>query len=105
MRVVLVARLGDECEPPASREALALERVDPERDAGDGDDADPRVVVADELLRLGVAQPEAVAAALEPESKARRARQNARSRRAASTTRSTEGMYASSICQYGYGTS
>ncbi len=31
--------------------------------------------------------------------------QNASSRRAASTTRATDGMYASSICQYGYGTS
>ena len=31
--------------------------------------------------------------------------QNASSRRAASTTRSTDGMYMSSICQYGYGTS
>ena len=29
----------------------------------------------------------------------------ASTRRAASTTRSTDGMYASSICQYGYGTS
>ncbi len=32
-------------------------------------------------------------------------RQNASSLRAASTTRSTDGMYASSIDQYGYGTS
>ena len=35
----------------------------------------------------------------------RRLRQNSSSFRAASTTRSGEGMYASSICQYGYGTS
>ncbi len=31
--------------------------------------------------------------------------QNSRTFRTASTTRSTDGMYASSICQYGYGTS
>ena len=35
----------------------------------------------------------------------RRVRQNSSNLRAASTTRSTDGMYASSICQYGYGTS
>ncbi len=32
-------------------------------------------------------------------------RHEPRTRRTASTTRSTDGMYASSICQYGYGTS
>ena len=32
-------------------------------------------------------------------------RQKASARRTASTTRSTEGMYQSSSCQYGYGTS
>src|SRR5919198_1562504 len=35
----------------------------------------------------------------------RRPLQNSSSFRTASTTRSTDGMYASSICQYGYGTS
>ena len=35
----------------------------------------------------------------------RRVDQDASTRRAASTMRATEGMYASSICQYGYGTS
>ena len=35
----------------------------------------------------------------------RRSLQNSSSFRAASATRSADGMYASSICQYGYGTS
>ena len=35
----------------------------------------------------------------------RRRSQNSSSFRAASATRSADGMYASSICQYGYGTS
>jgi hypothetical protein len=35
----------------------------------------------------------------------RRVDQNSKSRRTASSTRATDGMYASSSCQYGYGTS
>jgi hypothetical protein len=90
VRVVLVVRLGDEREPPPRPEPFVLERVDPERDAGDGDDVDARIVLPDELLGRGVAQAVPVAAALEPEPESRA--QNASSRRAASTTRSTDGM-------------
>jgi hypothetical protein len=100
---VLVVRLGDERERTARGERLVLQRVGPERDARDGDDPDPRVLAADDLLRRRVPDAEAVAGTLEPQPEP--LGQNASRRFAASTTRSTDGMYASSICQYGYGTS
>ena len=90
------------------------------RRAGELHDAQPLVVPAHRVAGRRVAQPVAGLAALEPEAQATRGRlrgrssplrlpadlpQNSRSFRAASTTRSTDGMYASSIFQYGYGTS
>jgi hypothetical protein len=101
---VLVLGLRHEREPPARRERVVLQRVQAVRDPGDVDDANARILPPDELLGLGVAQAEPVTAALEPEPEppsARPGAQKSSSLRAASTTRSTDGMYASSICQYG----
>src|SRR5205823_1633030 len=73
------------------------------RDAGDRDDAQARVLPAHRLARGGIAQPVAGTGALEPQAQA--FCQNSSVFRTAATTRPTDGMYASSICQYGYGTS
>jgi hypothetical protein len=97
--VVWILRLGDERERPSGREALVLKRFEPVRGSGDRDDEKPLVRPANRLARRRVAQPVARLAALEPEAKP--LAQKASSRRAASTTRLTDGMYASSICQYG----
>ena len=70
----------------------------------DRNDAHTRVLPAKPLTGCRVAQMKTALAALEPEPQALRA-QNSSSFRTASTTRSTDGMYASSICHYGYGTS
>ena len=100
---MLVFGLANERQPPARVERRIVQRVGAERDAGDGDDADPLVPPADELARRGVAEPVPAPGLLQPQPET--LAQNSSSLRAASTTRSTEGMYASSICQYGYGTS
>ncbi len=99
VRVVLVLRLGDERQPEPGRERGVLQGVESVRGAGDRNDEEPLVVPPDRLPRRGVAQPVAGLPALEPETQP--SAQNSRTRRAAATTRSTEGMYASSICQYG----
>src|SRR5919201_2228405 len=69
VRIVLVVRLRNERKLAARREPLVLELVDPERDDGNGHDADTWVVVAHHLLGCRVAHPVAGAGALEPESK------------------------------------
>ena len=76
----------------------------PERDARDRYDAQSWVLPAHRLAGRRITQMEAALAALEPEPEPLGA-QNSSSFRAASATRSADGMYASSICQYGYGTS
>jgi hypothetical protein len=91
--------------------------------AADELDGEPRAVdLVTELVRLGVdadlrpARAQAVVddrvgdlrarrVEVEPSPDERAPAQNSSSLVAASTTRSTDGMYASSICQYGYGTS
>ena len=101
---MLVLRLGHQGEPPAGIERRVLDGARPEGDARDRHDAQPRVLPAHRLAGRRVPQVEAALAALEPEPQPLGA-QNSSSFRAASATRSADGMYASSICQYGYGTS
>ena len=100
---MLVVGLRHERERPAGSEAFRLHVVHAVADARDRDDVDPRIVFANGLLGRGVAQPVTGPGPLEPE--AEPLAQYSSSFRAAFATRSTEGMYASSICQYGYGTS
>jgi hypothetical protein len=91
VRVVLVLRFGNECEPPAGCEGLVLQRIGAIGDTRNRDDPNARIVLPDVLLARRVPQAEAAAAALEPESEAASA-QNSSRRRAASSTRSTDGM-------------
>ena len=67
VRVVLVVGLGKERERAPGAKPSACTSSMPVADARDRDDVDPRVVLADDLLGLGVAQPVAGARALEPE--------------------------------------
>ena len=76
-----------------------LQRLDSERHSRDGHDEDPRVLPAHDLARRRIAQAVAGMGALEQETEA--LAQKSSSFSTASTTRSTDGMYASSICQYG----
>lgn len=100
---MLVLRLRHERQARTGVERRIGDRLRPERDAGDRDDANARVLPGDARAGRGVAQVVAGAApvALEPETKT--FAQNRE--RTAAVTRSTDGMYASSIVQYGYGTS
>ena len=100
---MLVVGLRHERERPPGREAFRLHLVQAKADARDRDDMDPRVVLAHELLRRGIAQPITGPGPLEPQ--AQPLAQYSSSFRTAFATRCTDGMYASSICQYGYGTS
>jgi hypothetical protein len=103
VRVVRVLGLPNECQSPTRVERRIGECFEPERDTGDGDDADALVLPANAVARRRVTQEEPALSALEP--KAQPLGQNSSSLRTAAETRSGEGMYASSICQYGYGTS
>ena len=67
VRVVLVVGLRNERERTPWCEPFRLHVVHAVADARDRDDVDPRVVLADDLLGRGVAQPIAGAGALEPE--------------------------------------
>jgi hypothetical protein len=100
---VLVLRLAHEREPRARVERRVRDGFRAEGDTRDGDDADARVVACDGLAGRGVAQVVAGAPAVALEPEAQPLAQN--SDRTASATRSGDGMYASSIAQYGYGTS
>ena len=100
MRVV---GLGDERETPSWVERPIVESVQAIGDPGDRYHADPLVLPADSFAGRRVTQEEPALGALHPETQP--LGQNASSFRAAAATRSTDGMYASSICQYGYGTS
>jgi hypothetical protein len=95
--------LRHEREPAAGLEAVVLQRLLAERRPRKRHDTDPLVLPPDRLPGRSVPEVKTSVGPLEPEAKP--LAQNARSRCAASTTRSTDGMYASSICQYGYGTS
>jgi hypothetical protein len=96
---VRILGLANEREPAAGIERGVLERLGPIGDAGDRDDADPLVLPPNSLARRCITQEEPALSALEPE--AQPFGQNSSSFRTASVTRSTDGMYASSICQYG----
>ena len=102
-RVDFVVGLGHERDALARREALVLERIRPVRGPGDPHDVESRILPPDDLVRGRVAEPVARARPLEPEPEplAGRRHQNASSLRTDAATRSAEGMYASSICQYG----
>jgi hypothetical protein len=101
---VLVLGLAHECEPPAWVEGGVVDIAGPEGHACDRNDVEARVLPANRLAGRRITQVIAGPAALEPEPQSL-ADQNSSVLRTAATTRSTEGMYASSICQYGYGTS
>jgi hypothetical protein len=100
---MLVVRFGKQRQPPTRIERLVVDGTGAKRDPGDGDDADAVILPPDPLARSRVAQVVAAQTTLEPEPEP--LAQNSSSLRAASTTRAIDGMYASSICQYGYGTS
>jgi hypothetical protein len=87
---VLVVGLGDEREPLAGIERRVGDRFRPEGDAGDGDDADARILPADDLAGRRVAQvvPRAPPVALQPESET----PGQNSERTAAATRSGDGM-------------
>jgi len=101
---VLVLGLAHECEPAARVERGVVDVAGSKGHARDRNDPKTRVLPANRLAGRRITQVIAGPAALEPEPQSL-ADQNSSVLRTAATTRSTEGMYASSICQYGYGTS
>src|SRR5205085_11190023 len=103
VRIDLVVGLGHERDALARREAVVLKGLRPIRCACDPHDMETRILPAEDLVGGGVAEPVARARPLEPEPEplAGRRHQKASSLRTAAATRSAEGMYASSICQYG----
>jgi hypothetical protein len=103
IRIVLVVRLPDERHAAAGIERLVVDVPRTKGDTRDRNDEHAFVFPAHAFTRRRVPQVEPRAAALEPETQP--LAQNSSVLRTASTTRSTDGMYASSICQYGYGTS
>ena len=78
-------------------------RSDSERQPALSDEKRDRVAGVDRQHRLEVARE--VAVSVRRSSGSSWTHQKASSLRTASTTRATDGMYASSIFQYGYGTS
>jgi hypothetical protein len=70
VRIVLVVRFGDECQPAAGVERRVVDVARAEADPRNWDDAQPRILPADGLVRRGVAEVVAGPAALEPEPKA-----------------------------------
>ena len=101
---MLVLGLAHEREPSAGVERGVVDVAGPEGHACDRNDPEAWVLPANWLAGRRIPQVVAGRAALKPEPEAL-AGQNSSVLRTAATTRSTDGMYASSICQYGYGTS